>query len=86
MVLFKVFNHPGYKVGSCGEQFCEQVHNVVKDTSFYPKICPAIGLTKLNLFLRTYFSEYQSKLGPFAESSDEGLSDHQFQNLSLFKK
>ena len=56
-----------------------------KVNGFYPKICPAIGLTKINMFLRTNVSVLQSKLGPFSESSDQGLSGRQPQNKSVSK-
>ena len=54
-----------------------------KDTAFYLKICLALGLTKLHLFVRTNFSPLQSRLGPFSESSDQGLLVCQPQNVSL---
>ena len=46
-------------VAMCGEQFYEQdlrATMLSKVIGFYPKICPAIRLTKLNMFLGTNFS------------------------------
>ena len=72
-------------VGWCGEQLCGQGllcrPLLSKDTSLYPKICQAIGLTKLYLLLGTNLSTLQSKVGPF---SDQGLIEHQPHSYSIF--
>ena len=82
-VFFKVFNHHGYIVGRCSEQFSEQV--LLSDLLCCQKTLDStMGLTDLLLFLRTNLCAIQSKLGPFYESSDQGLSGSQPQNKPLF--
>ena len=59
--------------------------NLVRGLGFIAWLYQESYLTKLNMFLRTNLSVLQSKLNPFSESYDQGLSGRQPQNKSLSK-
>ena len=53
----------------------ESIRSVTTPIRLTSDQCPAIGFTKLLLFLRTNFSALQLKLGTYFDSSDQDFQD-----------